>query len=268
MIVNTAELEALLASGDYVPVDTRAEAEYRTASLPGAVNLDPYSYFIPESTEAGVAMMAAGAQASFARLGLDGAKKPVFFEQKTGMVSPRALWFHELAGFDGGVILDGGLDAWLAQGGTTAPGTGASDVISHGDHPAQDFRRDLVATTADVLAHREQGTEIFDVRRPTEFAGSFVHECCARPGRIPDAHFAFYEDMLSGGRYRSAEEIAAIARAAGLSPEQSVITYCHRGARAATALYGLRRAGFDSVRIFTGSWHEWAGNPELPIEIG
>ncbi|MFD2174000.1 sulfurtransferase [Rhodobacter lacus] len=268
MIVTAAALKALLSSGDYIPVDTRAEEDYRAASLPGAVNLDVYSYFIPESSEEGVARMAAGAQEAFARLGLDGARKPVFFEQKTGMVAPRGLWFHELAGFEGGMILDGGIEAWLIAGGETAPGTGAPEAITHGAAPAAQFRRDLVATTEDVLHHTERGTEIFDVRRPTEYDGSFVHACCARPGRIPGAHFAFYEDMLSEGYYRSAEEIAEIARNAGLAPEDSIITYCHRGARAATALYGLRRAGFDKVRIYTGSWHEWAGRADLPIEIG
>lgn len=268
MILQAADLGALLKTGEYVPVDVRSEAEWKERSLPGAVNLNVYDYFIPESSEEGVARMAAGAQAAFARLGLDGTRKPIFFEDRTGMVSPRGLWFHELAGFEGGVILDGGLEAWAAAGGETAPGEGTPDAITHGDQPATSFRRDLVATTQDVLNHKDLGTEIFDVRRKTEFEGTFVHACCARPGRIPDSHFAFYEDMLKDGFYRGAEEIAQIAAKAGLSPDQEIVTYCHRGARASTALYGLRSAGFDKVRVYTGSWHEWAADETLPIEIG
>jgi thiosulfate/3-mercaptopyruvate sulfurtransferase len=74
--------------------------------------------------------------------------------------------------------------------------------------------------------------------------------------------------VLKDGKYRPAEEIRQIAEAAGLSPDREIITYCHRGARAATALYGLKLAGFDKLKIYVGSWHEWAGNAALPIEIG
>lgn len=272
MIVTAAELLHRLPEGRLAPVDVRPEADWRAATLPGAASLDVYDYFIPESSEAGIAGMAAGARAAFGRLGLDGGRIPVFFEQATGMRSPRGLWFHELAGFTGGLILDGGVDAWLAAGGALMPGEGTLDAIRQSDAPATDsakgFRRDLVASTEEVLHPEASGVTILDVRRRSEFEGTFVHACCARPGRIPHAHFAFFEDMLADGRYRPAEEIRALAEAAGLSPEQDIVTYCHRGARAATALYGLRLAGFGKVRIYTGSWHEWAGNPALPAEIG
>ena len=44
--------------------------------------------------------MAAGAREAFERLNLAKGRIPVFFEEKTGMISPRGLWFHELAGFN------------------------------------------------------------------------------------------------------------------------------------------------------------------------
>ncbi len=98
--------------------------------------------------------------------------------------------------------------------------------------------------------------------------GTFVHPCCARPGRVPGSLFLFWEDFLAEGAYREAADIAQRARAAGLHREQDVIVYCHRGARAATALYGLRRAGFPHVRVFVGSWHEWAERRDLPALSG
>ncbi len=268
MIITAAELMSQLPQGKLVPVDVRPEADWRKETLPGAVSLNVYDYFIPESDEAGIAGMAAGARGAFERLGLGKNCFPVFFEEQTGMISPRGLWFYELVGLEGGLILDGGIQAWKAAGGETAPGTGAADAIRQAKASAIPFRRELVASTEQVLAHEADGADVFDTRRRTEFEGTFVHPCCARPGRIPHSHFAFYKDLLQDGRYRSAAEIRAIAKAAGLSPEREVITYCHRGARAATALYGLRLAGYDKVKIYTGSWHEWAGNAALPIEIG
>lgn len=264
MIITAAELIEKLAEGRLVPVDVRPERAWREATIPGAISLNVYDYFIPESDEAGIAGMAAGAREAFDRLGLGSDHIPVFFEEQTGMISPRGLWFYELVGFEGGLILDGGIDAWQAAGGEVAPGTGTADAIQQSDSEVA-FHRELVASTDEVLQHE---ADVFDVRRRTEFEGTFLHPCCARPGRIPHAHFGFYEDMLKDGKYRPAEEIREIAEKAGLSPDREIITYCHRGARAATALYGLRLAGFDKVKIYVGSWHEWAGNAALPLEIG
>jgi thiosulfate/3-mercaptopyruvate sulfurtransferase len=265
MIITAAELISKLPEGRFVPVDVRPEAAWREATIPGAISLNVYDYFIPESDEAGIAGMAAGAREAFHRLGLGAGKVPVFFEEQTGMISPRGLWFYELVGLEGGLILDGGIKAWTSAGGEVTAGSGTPDAMRQSNNADSSFRRELAASTHEVL--RNEG-DIFDVRRRSEFEGTFLHPCCARPGRIPHSHFAFYEDMLVDGKYRPIAEIREIAEKAGLSPDREIITYCHRGARAATALYGLKLAGYDKVKIYVGSWHEWAGNAALPLEIG
>ncbi|MEC7762982.1 MAG: rhodanese-like domain-containing protein [Pseudomonadota bacterium] len=248
-------------------VDTRSPELWAQSTIPGAVCLNVYSYFIPESSEDGIRGMVAGARAAFAALGVDKATKVVFFEDQTGMVSPRALWFHQLCDLSGGVILDGGWQAWCAAGGETAPGVGEPATIEHGD-PAQagTFRRDLVASTDEVLARGR--VRILDARRPAEWEGSYVHACCGRAGRIEGAQLLYFEDLIEGGQYKSPEAIRAIAEAAGFKPEDEIISYCHRGARAATANYGLALAGYTKLKVYTGSWHEWAGDPSLPIVEG
>jgi thiosulfate/3-mercaptopyruvate sulfurtransferase len=269
-LISATELLHRLGEDGLVLVDVRPEADWRASTLPGAVSLNVYDYFIPESDEAGIAGMAAGTLAAFEALSIDSAKTTVFFESQTGMISPRGLWFHELVRLEGGLILDGGYQAWIAAGGSVAPGEGTPAAITQSPIalPKEQFRRGIVASTAEILDHDPSSTDIFDARRLTEFEGTFVHPCCARPGRIPDAKFMFFEDMLIDGHYRPAEEIRARALEAGLLPDHAIISYCHRGARAATALYGLRLAGFTDVRIFVGSWHEWSGNSALPLHIG
>ncbi|HEY9344822.1 MAG TPA: rhodanese-like domain-containing protein, partial [Inquilinus sp.] len=167
-------------------------------------------------------------------------------------------------------ILDGGFDAWIAAGGPTQPGTGQALAVT-AEAALQEARApqlDLVATIDEVAGLDPERTTLLDVRRRSEHEGSFVHPCCARPGRIPHSAFLFWEDLLADGHYRPAAEIAALAAAAGLSPDRRVITYCHRGARAATALYALRQAGYRDVAVFVGSWHEWAARADLAIERG
>lgn len=269
-VITAEALIARLGEPGLLLVDTRGRDAWRAATLPGAVHLDVYDYFIPRSDAAGLADLQRAAWAGLTAVGADRAATVVYFETATGMVSPRGLWFHDHAGLSGGLILDGGFDAWVAAGGPVEPGVGADAAIASGaagpSPPAP--RPELYAGVDDVLA-RPAGTVVLDVRRPSEHTGAFVHPCCARPGRIPDSVLLFYEDLLADGRYRAAEEIAARARAAGLAPETPVIVYCHRGARAATALYGLRLAGFAAEgRVFVGSWHEWAERGELFAAVG
>lgn len=251
-------------------VDVRARDAWASGTIPGAVCLNVYDYFIPASNEAGIRDLEAATDRAFAALGIDRARTVVYFEEQTGMISPRALWFHEFAGLPDGRILDGGMAAWLAAGGPVAPGSGtAEDIASPAPRRSvPPMRRELIATVEQVLERDPGHCDLLDVRRRSEFEGRFAHPCCARAGRIPGAGFLFWEDLLDQGRYRGPDDIARRAAAAGLSPERAVITYCHRGARAATVMYALKQAGFDRISIFVGSWHEWAAQDDLPAETG
>jgi len=271
-------------------IDTRLVEEWAAATLPGAISLNVYDYFIPQSDPAGIATMRSAAHLAYSELEID-ERSCVFFEQKTGMRSPRGLWFDEFIGRSNGAILDGGVDAWLAAGFPVEPGgNGAGHISGNAPGHAQSMiaaigsptehtvagqsvnninaHVALVATIDEVLAADGVETVVLDVRRRSEFNGSFVHDCCARNGRVPDARFIFWEDVLSEGQYRDAGEMKKIAALAGISPAQRVIIYCHRGARAATVRYALLKAGFEDVAIFVGSWHEWAQRQDLPVQLG
>jgi thiosulfate/3-mercaptopyruvate sulfurtransferase len=270
-VIGADALLARIGEPGLLIVDVRGAPQFGAGTVPGAVNLNVYDYFIPSSSAAGVADLNAAAVAALSAIGADRANTVVYFEGQTGMISPRGLWFHEYAGLGGGLILDGGFQGWREAGGATAPGAGTPCAVASGAAQmpwAAGIRRDLLATVSDVLALDPERQTLLDVRRRSEHDGAFVHPCCARPGRIPGAAFLLWEDLLEHGRYRPANEIAARAGAVGLRRERELVIYCHRGARAATALYGLRRAGFARARIFVGSWHEWAETAHLPAEVG
>ncbi|WP_439496604.1 sulfurtransferase [Bosea sp. (in: a-proteobacteria)] len=265
--IDARALQARLGEPGLVLVDVRGIDAWREASLPGAIHLNVYDYFIPQSDEAGITSLAAATEAAFEGLNLFEAKTVVFFEEDTGMISPRGLWFHEFLGLEGGLILDGGIKAWRAADLPVEPGNGPSAIIAPAEaglQPRRPFRRELIASIDETA----EAATVLDVRRRSEFTGDFVHPCCARAGRIPGCRHIFWEDLIEGGAYRSPAEVAVLAEKAGLRRNQTIITYCHRGARAATVLYALRQSGYEDVRIFVGSWHEWAGREELPAATG
>ena len=49
-------------------------------------------------------------------------------------------------------------------------------------------------------------------------------------------------------------------------PEDDIIIYCFKGARASNTFVALKEAGFNNIRNYFGSWNEWSRDPDLPID--
>ncbi|ROR09956.1 sulfurtransferase [Erwinia sp. JUb26] len=271
MIISAQALHLRQSRGEhFLLIDVRDAAEWQQATIPGALHCNVYDYFIADSTEAGLALMAAEAATALEPLlaSYPGAT-PVFFESQVGMRSPRGAWFAWLLGHEDALILDGGIEAWREAGFATAAGQGLSRTIAHQSVAEAPFwNRDLVCTRQQVEEADGVAVINVDARRPSEFDGSFAHDCCPRAGRIPHSTLLFWEDVVAGGHFLPPEEIRQRALVAGLREEAKLQVYCHRGARAATVLAALKRAGFNDVSVYVGSWHEWAEHPELPLLRG
>jgi thiosulfate/3-mercaptopyruvate sulfurtransferase len=54
--------------------------------------------------------------------------------------------------------------------------------------------------------------------------------------------------------------------AAGLHPDQRIITYCGVGISASLGLFALWLADYRNVALYDASWEEWGTDPNLPIE--
>lgn len=271
MLINAQQLQQRLAAGEaFALIDTRELSAWQQASLPGAFSLNVYDYFIADSTEQGIREMAGCAQAAWQQLNIGDNVTPVFFEQQIGMRAPRGAWFAWLLGREDALILDGGVDSWLAAGGSLQPGQAAQAVIQTGVGQPLTLtpqQRRWVASRQQVIDADGKQSLILDSRRPSEFDGSFVHDCCQRAGRIPGAHLLFWEDVVQQGQFLTADNIRARIPA-GITSEQQIIIYCHRGARAATVLAALQLAGYQHLAIYVGSWHEWAEQTSLPLQSG
>ncbi len=64
----------------------------------------------------------------------------------------------------------------------------------------------------------------------------------------------------------SADELTAIFEAAGVQPDDEVITYCTGGVRAAAVAEILSDLGYDNVSVYAAGFSEWAGDESNDVE--
>jgi thiosulfate/3-mercaptopyruvate sulfurtransferase len=126
-----------------------------------------------------------------------------------------------------------------------------------------------------VLAHiRKPGFAIVDARARSFYDGVPPQRASAGPppklGHIPGAVSAPYDQFASGNAgaggttLKSAREIEALLRAAGVKPGDTIVAYCHIGQQATATMFAARTIGHD-VLLYDGSFTEWQKR-DLPVE--
>jgi thiosulfate/3-mercaptopyruvate sulfurtransferase len=243
--------------------------EYLKGHLPGAVHLDwskelinkerPLAFKVPPPEQVKQAMESIGVGDDTLLVGYD--------DEGGHYVSRVWLTLNAYGRGHQVRILEGGIVKWQAEGRplTTEPPAPRSATFTPGE-PNADF---LVTAEEVDRARTQPNTKVVDVRRPTEFTGDEVR--ARRGGRIPGARHVFWQGNLNWDGTREfvpTEQIRARYEAAGIVPEQRVITYCQSAVRAAHSALALSLAGYPNVQIYDGSWEEWGDRDDLPIATG
>jgi thiosulfate/3-mercaptopyruvate sulfurtransferase len=90
-----------------------------------------------------------------------------------------------------------------------------------------------------------------------------------RSGHIPGSVSLPYTELLhTDSTFRSAAEVRDRFEAAGVVGSRPVVTSCGSGVTACILTLGLRVAGFPEGAVYDGSWTEWGGRSDTPIEVG
>ena len=183
-----------------------------------------------------------------------------------------SFWLLTLFGHADVRILDGGLDGWTTAGNATE--TGTERGVPPTSYPAPPPNLELRADHAWILERLGQpGVALLDVRTAEEYSGEHMWPgdppgYCQRAGHIPGAkHLPWNETIDDEGRFRPVDELRRLVADVGISPDDVVVPYCTIGGRSSHVWFVLTQLlGFPRVRLYDGSWLEWAHLVDAPIE--
>ena len=202
-----------------------------------------------------------------ARIGFVRDDLVVAYDDTGGSTAARLWWLFKYFGLDGGRVLDGGLQAWVASG---YPLETASALRSVAPRMTLVPSLDLVVDKKRVREMSERGEGLLlDARASERFEGR-IEPIDARPGHIPGAKNAPFTDNLSapGGVFRTKSELERHYAALGAATARPIVAYCGSGVTACQDLLALAIAGRNDALLYEGSWSEWASDVSLPAASG
>ena len=251
----------------YLPAMRRdARAEFDMHHVPGAVFFDVDAASDPDSP---LPHMLTGPEqfARYAgRLGLSDRDTIVVYDGMGLFSAPRVWWNLRLMGAVKTVILDGGLPAWIEARLPVESGSAPLYPALFGAHRATG----QVATLDEMVRIVRDGDEqIVDARPAGRFAGTEPEPRAGmRSGHMPGARSLPATDLQENGRLLPPDRLRAVLRDAGVDPNKPAVTTCGSGVTAATITLALETLGAPTHRLYDGSWSEWGGREDTPVDTG
>lgn len=269
-LVDTDWVAAHLTDPDVLICDCRfagdreqSRRRYEEGHIPGAVHvfwLDDLS--ASDTTVTTFLPTRAEAESALGRLGITSTTRVIGYADQGNLYASR-LW-HVLTefGHPGAALMDGGIEAWVAEGRPLE--SGQVDPTPAQFHAGASARPSTISKQEICRRLTDPGLTVVDARSPEEYDGRTCR--AARGGHIPGAVLLPWDGNLdSTGRLRPAADLRSRAAEVQVRPDTEIAVYCQGGVRAAHTAWALEIAGFGRVRIYDGSWADWGNDPATPV---
>jgi thiosulfate/3-mercaptopyruvate sulfurtransferase len=269
-LISTDTLARWQATGPVLLLDVRTDVfTYLKGHLPGAEYLNTETIRASEGGVPTRLLSADAYRALFGRLGIAFDRPVVIYSagETRNIDATFAAWLLAGFGHPQVYLLDGGFSKWQLE---QRPIVQPYPRVPTTTFPDRPFRPET-ASLADVQALQRSGGVLVDARPPDQYAGQAGSQM--RHGHIPGAINHYWQDDLIqegfGHVWKSPAALRQAYAAQGILPERDIIAYCNSATEASHVLFSLRYLlGYSRVRIYVGSWTEWAEDTELPVATG
>jgi thiosulfate/3-mercaptopyruvate sulfurtransferase len=199
--------------------------------------------------------------AGMSALGVEDGVAVVIYDRNGMTWSTRLWWLLRAYGFDDAAILDGGFEAWTAEGRPVSSDPAPERSASFTPRP----RPELIAGKDEVLAGPAC---LLNALAPAVFRGE--QNRYGRAGRIPGSVNVYAHSLVDPETHRllPAEQLRERLGAVGALDGERVVAYCGAGVSATLDAFALTLLGAEDVAVYDGSMSEWVADPALPLEQG
>lgn len=273
-IITPAEAHKLIAETDTakkpIVIDTRGGyKDYFRGHLPTAHHLN---FDTLRGTDGGVPVQYLPddlTKALLVRAGVNKSRTHILYATGDKLPNDEILsatmvaFVLEKFGVDDIRIVDGGLPAWKAA---KLPVT--QEYFGNPKGTLPETGRPEIALTVDDVLKRKPSAILVDARPRNEYLGD--DDIWLRKGHIPGAigfHWARLMETDNTHQFKPFESVKAELAAAGLTSDREILVYCGTSREGSLLRFYLKHvAKFPNVRLYEGSWKEYANLKQYPIE--
>lgn len=246
-------------------VDVRSEEEYMQGHLPGALHLPMSRITIILDHIPGILAPKEVVEKAFGTIGLTNESWVVIYDAAGGNDATRLFWVLDYYGHKDMAVLDGGLAAWKAA---NYPITTTLPQISQAVYQGTPDPTKLA--TGKWILNQLSTPEVFliDTRSRAEFEGKRSGSGTRIAGHIPGAvNIEWVRNLTTTIPHKilPPETLQSLYESIGVSQDTTVVVYSQSGMRASHTYFVLRLLGYPHVRLYDGSWLEWANSGRFPI---